>query len=352
MELGAVVVVPAKEDLTAMSLAPIDLAQTKPHVVSASENSRPFYSSRMPILGNDVLHSWMERVRKLGVQSLWLTAESPRRRHASSALAEFARQGVERLLVIKLKSYAEMDLADLLRFHCEKPKSGDRGPRCARSVGSLPAGSSRVASNSGERNMFRFSCRRASIPANSGRSPYQFRGYAKRILSARERQELVGDGLTGACAMRPLGTEIREQVWIGEGVNLADSVRLIGPTYIGARTMVRAGATIGPFASVEHDCVVDCGTTVERSTVLPHTYLAPGLLIRHQTGGRRISGRSGMGDCCRSAASRAWEEEFSGVNRANQHSARPMLSPRADSAFSWELAPSSSRSQPWLQVQL
>ncbi len=36
-----------------------------------------------------------------------------------SALAEFARQGVERLLMIKLKSYAEMDLADLLRFHCE-----------------------------------------------------------------------------------------------------------------------------------------------------------------------------------------------------------------------------------------
>ena len=44
---------------------------------------------------------------------------------------------------------------------------------------------------------------------------------------------------------------------------------------------MRAGATIGPFASVECDCVVDSGTALERSTVLPGTYLAPGLLIRH-----------------------------------------------------------------------
>jgi carbonic anhydrase/acetyltransferase-like protein (isoleucine patch superfamily) len=110
---------------------------------------------------------------------------------------------------------------------------------------------------------------------------YTFRGYSKRILSAKERQELVGDGLTGGCAMRPLGTQVREQVWIGEGVHLADSARVIGPTYIGARTIIRAGATIGPFASVERDCVVDCGATVERSTILPGTYLASGVLIRN-----------------------------------------------------------------------
>ena len=133
-----------------------------------------------------------------------------------------------------------------------------------------------LCSATGEKSAF------PSAPTDSGPTPYQFRGYAKRILSAKERQELVRDALTGACAMRPLGTEIREQVWVGEGANLADSVRVIGPTYIGARTIVHAGATIGPFASVERDCVVDCGTTVERSTVLPETYLAPGLLIRHQ----------------------------------------------------------------------
>jgi carbonic anhydrase/acetyltransferase-like protein (isoleucine patch superfamily) len=104
--------------------------------------------------------------------------------------------------------------------------------------------------------------------------------------------------------MRPLGTEIREQVWVGEGANLADSVRVIGPTYIGARTIVQAGATIGPFASVEHDCVVGCGTTVERSTVLPYTYLAPGLADSASAGGRRIFGRSELGSRRRFTPSR------------------------------------------------
>jgi hypothetical protein len=294
VELGAVVVVAAKEDLAAMSLAPIDLTKTKPRVVSASEKPRPFYSSRMPILGNDILRSWMELVRKLGVGSVWLTASASDGGVQSSEMAELARQGVERLLVIKLKSYAEMDLADLLRFHCEsrnpvteaEDARGQLGvcllDRLAlNGAGEWHACSGSSASDAAVAGAPTFGARFSGASAG-GVSPYQFRGYAKRIWSARERQELVGDGLTAACAMRPLGTQIRDQVWIGEGVKLASSVRIIGPTYIGDRTVVRAGATIGPFASVEHDCVVDCGTTVERSTVLPNSYLAPGLLIRHQ----------------------------------------------------------------------
>jgi carbonic anhydrase/acetyltransferase-like protein (isoleucine patch superfamily) len=173
-------------------------------------------------------------------------------------------------------------------------------------------------------------------------------------LSASERLELVGDALTGGCAMRPLGTEIREQVWVGDGVSLADSARVVGPTYIGARTIVRPGATIGPFASVEHDCVVDCGTTVERSTVLPYTYLAPGLLIRHglvdggyledlNWGVVADLQPAGLGSRIqrREAPKPAWSETpADGVSRA-------------DKEFEWQLAPcSSAADQPWLQVQL
>jgi carbonic anhydrase/acetyltransferase-like protein (isoleucine patch superfamily) len=121
----------------------------------------------------------------------------------------------------------------------------------------------------------------SSDSAGSDCALYAFRGYARRILSASERQELVGDGLTGACAMRPRGREVAEGVWVGQNVKLADSVKVVGPIYIGDRAVIRAGATIGPFASVERDSVVDCGTTVVRATVLPYTYLAPGLLIQH-----------------------------------------------------------------------
>jgi carbonic anhydrase/acetyltransferase-like protein (isoleucine patch superfamily) len=336
VELGSVVVVPAREDLAAIQ-------EAQPYL-SASENPRPFYSSRMPILGNDILQSWMERVRQLGVRSLWLTSGAHDGSVARSALTEFTRQGVERLLVIKLKSYAEMDLSDLLRFHCERrnPVTEAQDAQGQLGVCLLDHRALSVAAEKYEPS---------SAPNDCGRIPYQFSGYAKRILSARERQELVGDSLTGACAMRPAGTQIRDHVWVGEGVNLAASVRIIGPTYIGARTTIGAGATIGPFASIERDCVVDCGTTVERSTVLPHTYLAPGLLIRDGLvdGGHLenlVWGAvadlqpAGLGSRIQ------WPEA------RKLHRTVPNASSRANSSVAWDFAASSTAAQPWLQVQL
>lgn len=339
MEMGAVVVVPGREDLTAMH-------EVQPRALAAFENPQPRYSSRMPILGNYVLQSWMERVRKLGVKSLWLTSALHDGSVASSALAGLARQGVERLLMIKLKSYAEIDLADLLRFHCESlsPVTEAHDARGQLGVSLLDH---RALHATGEKPEF------SSTPTDQAQPAYQFNGYAKRIVSASERQELVGDALTGACAMRPLGTQIREQVWIGEGVSLADSARVVGPTYIGARTIVRAGATIGPFASVEHDCVVDCGTTVERSTVLPYTYLAPGLLIRNglvDGGYLEHLGWGAVADLQPAGlGSRIQRRESR--KQAFKETATNVFS-RADSAFPWDFAPPSTASQPWLQVQL
>lgn len=338
MELGAFVMVPGGDDFTGM-------CDAQPHGLAAFENPRAPYSSRMPILGNDVLQSWMERIRKLGVQSLWL-ASAEGVQSATGALAEFARQGIERLLVIELKSYAEMDLADLVRFHCERrspvTEAHDAGGQLGVRLLDRPA-----LHATGEK---RESCYSAT---ESVQTPYRFSGYAKRILSARERQELVGDGLTGACAMRPLGTQIREQVWIGEGVKVATSARVIGPTYIGARTIVRAGATIGPFASVERDCVVDCGTTVERSTVLPDTYLAPGLLIR--------DGLVDGGHLEHLGWGAAADLESAGLGSriprrgSRKHAFGPAATGgawRGDNDFVRNFASSSTASQPWLQVQL
>jgi carbonic anhydrase/acetyltransferase-like protein (isoleucine patch superfamily) len=337
VDLGAVVVVPAREDLTA-----IDEAQF--HAPAASQKPRPLYSSRTPILGNDVLQSWMVLIRKLGVQSLWLTSGPRDASVASAALAEIARQGVERLLVIKLKSYAEMDLADLLRFHCDSRNPVTEAQDAGGQLGVCLLDHLALHATGAK---YEFSC----AQADSGRTPYEFRGYAKRILSAGERHELVGDALTGACAMRPVGTEIREQVWVGEDVHLSSSARLIGPTYVGAHTVICAGATIGPFASVEHDCVVDCGTTVERSTVLPYTYLAPGLLIRHELvdGGYLEDLTWGVVADLQPAGL--------GHRIQRRESRRPAFREsdvfsRSGSASAWPFTPSSTAAQPWLQVQL
>ena len=350
MELAAVVVVPTKEDLTAGIGA--YSASTK-----TSHCAQTIHSSRMPILGNDVLRSWMEPIRKTGVRSLWLTARSDEKNDAPD-LTHFAREGVERLLMIRLKSYAEMDLLDLLRFHRERRNSitDAKDARGHLGVSLLDRGALSADSLSTVNHGCDFIDRDATI---CGRTPYEFRGYAKRILSAKERQELVGDALIGACAMRPSGTQIREQVWIGEGATLADTVRIIGPTYVGARTVVRAGATLGPLTSLEHDCVVDCGTTVEESTVLPYTYLASGLMIRRALvdGGNLEDLGSGIVADLRplGLGSRLPRRKLRG-----RFYGKPAKAANAspDECGLWSVASSasssaySSKSQPWIQVQL
>jgi carbonic anhydrase/acetyltransferase-like protein (isoleucine patch superfamily) len=278
VELAAVVIAPDERDFASFQPPP-----SLPVGVS-----RPFYSPLLPILGNDVRRMWTDRVHRLGVQSFWLDSVAHDKRKPFSELCRLAKEGVERILMIKLKFYAEMDLADILRFHCQSQNSmtevHDSHGRLGVSVLDRPV--VLAAARKGE-----------SFPMRTVFEPvtYPFTGYAKRILSPKERQELVGDALAGACALRPVGTEIRERVWLGDGVSLAGSAKVLGSTYIGDRVIVLAGATVGPFASVERDCMVDCGTTLERSTVLPGTYLAAGLLIRKALvdGGQMEDVRSG-----------------------------------------------------------
>jgi hypothetical protein len=213
----------------------------------------------------------MDRIRALGVGSLWLSSDAHECNSLSVRLLELARSGLEKILVIKLKSYAEMDLSDLLRFHCEK-----RNPVTAAQDSRGPLGV-QVLNRSALSELVNE--RAAPAAANPG-SFYQFDGYTKRLLSSQERQDLIRDALTGVCAMRPAGQEIRDRVWLDATAVVDDSARIVGPSYIGPRTIIHTGAAIGPFTSIERDCVVDAGTTVEHSSVLPQTYLAPGLSIQ------------------------------------------------------------------------
>jgi hypothetical protein len=267
VELGAVVVLPQEIQVSQKAVSGMGMTP------QASEVARPAYSPRTPIVGNDALQLWMDRIRTLGIGSLWLAGDQPNGRPLRSRFADLTRQGVEKLLVIKLKSYAEMDLGDLLRFHCERrnPVTDAQDERGPLGVCLLD----RSALQRAEDNELR-SCDQGRPPAMH----YQFRGYTKRLLSSQERQDLARDALSGQCAMKPAGRQVRDGVWIGEGAEVDESVRVMGPAYVGERTTIRTGATLGPFASVEHDCVVDCGTTIERSSVLPNTYLGPGLLIQ------------------------------------------------------------------------
>jgi hypothetical protein len=73
-----------------------------------------FWSSSWPVVGKTVLQRWIERVRELGVGMVSVVnrdVQPPVR------MLDWAKEGVDRILLIVSGSYAEIDLADLLDFH-------------------------------------------------------------------------------------------------------------------------------------------------------------------------------------------------------------------------------------------
>ena len=104
-------------------------------------------------------------------------------------------------MLIHHKSYAEMDLVDLLSFHDQSQNTWTEAHDASGHLGVTLL--DRMAIQDGGEP--------ESLANSLAQTCYQFRGYAKRIFSARERRELAHDVFTGACSMRPLGTQVHDQ---------------------------------------------------------------------------------------------------------------------------------------------
>jgi hypothetical protein len=219
-----------------------------------------------PVVGKSLIDEWVERVRRIGVQVLSI-AHGPRAK-SQEIVRNLAKNGVEQILVISLKAYAEIDLDEFMHFH---RYAGASSTEAFDPEGSLGVEVVNRAS------LFTENDSRARA---SGAAKYRFSGYAKRLRSTQTYRDLVSDALSGRCALTPRGSQIEENVWIGEETQIAPSVRFLGPCFVGDRTAVRDFVTIGPFSSVENECRIDCGTVVEGSSILPNTFLAAGLNVR------------------------------------------------------------------------
>jgi NDP-sugar pyrophosphorylase family protein len=89
------------------------------------------------------------------------------------------------------------------------------------------------------------------------------------------------DGLYGTCALKPVGSEIRPGVWVGEGARIQPGARVLAPAFIGSYSRVRRTAVVTAFSAVEHHAEIDCGSVVEDSNVLPYTYVGAALDVSH-----------------------------------------------------------------------
>jgi NDP-sugar pyrophosphorylase family protein len=110
---------------------------------------------------------------------------------------------------------------------------------------------------------------------------YFIRDYVNRLQHPQDLRRLVSDALSGRCAMRPCGREVRPGIWIDAGAEIDRGARIVAPAYVGRSSKIQEDTLITRFSSIEKDCYVDCGTVVEDSSILANTHVGIWLEVRH-----------------------------------------------------------------------
>lgn len=251
MELGALVVTTGGE-------------------VSGAAQGSNLWAPAWPVLGETVLDRWIKRVQGLGVGLVSVVNRGEEQSNRIETMIEWAREGVERILLIVLGSYAEIDLGDLVRFHYQ-----GQHPVTRVFDQEGPLGISLL-----DRGCVLTDREPANVGPQLAGSRYDFLGYVIRLSSTLSYRRLVEDALGGRCAIRPSGVQTRENVWIDPTAQIDGSVRLDAPCYIGPGVKIRAGVAIRGYSSVERNSEIDLGTTLDHASIMPNTYVAPGLYVR------------------------------------------------------------------------
>lgn len=261
--------------------------------------------SLLPVLGKPLLHRFTDRLKKAGVDSIavlntgecssplvedahrsdvkWKDVSAQQAwREAEDRFDEFVHSGADLVLLVRLGTYAEVEIDPLIQFHLDQR---NHVTQVAREDGALDF----FVLSSSRRNDAAFLLRNKLTKMRVTARPFMTRGYANPLQSASDFRRLVLDSFLLKTSIEPAGEQVRPGIWMGTGARVHRSVRLVAPCYVGAYSKVRKGALITRGTSLEHHSVVDCGSVVEASTLLPLSYLGAGLDLTHSiVGNKRI----------------------------------------------------------------
>lgn len=260
----------------------------------------------IPMLGRPVLHRLADRLSKSGIDSISvintadpsvsLVAAACRRdlrwknispdqvwRAAEDEFNELVQAGAELVIVIRLGGYAEVEIDPLLQFHLDQR---NHTTQVIATDGPLDF----FVLSGSRRNDAAFLFRNRLHRMRVSTLPFITQNYVNRLRTSADFRRLTLDSFALKTTIDPVGEHVRPGVWIGKGAKVDRSVRLVAPCYIGEYARVCAGSLITRGSSLEHHSVVDCGSAVEASTLLPLSYLGAGLDLRHSVVGfKRIA---------------------------------------------------------------
>ena len=199
-------------------------------------------------------------------------------RAAEDEFSHLVQNGAELVILIRAGAYVEVDIDPLLQFHFDRR---NQITQVAAADGLLDFFVLSGSRRNDAAFLFRNKLAKMRVPTES----YVTGAYVNRLRTPADLRLLIVDSLLLKTCIRPIGEEVRPGIWVSPTARIHRSVRLVAPCYVGPYARVRAGALITRATSLEHHAIVDCGTVVEASAVLPLSYVGAGLDLMHSVAG-------------------------------------------------------------------
>jgi mannose-1-phosphate guanylyltransferase / phosphomannomutase len=111
-------------------------------------------------------------------------------------------------------------------------------------------------------------------------------GYWQDIGNLDQYRQANFDALDERVRLTIPGLRLRGNVWLGEGVELAELEQIEGPAYVGNYCRISPTATVGPHSVLGSSVTVREGASVTRSVVDASTYIGRSATVEGATLGR------------------------------------------------------------------
>jgi mannose-1-phosphate guanylyltransferase/phosphomannomutase len=127
---------------------------------------------------------------------------------------------------------------------------------------------------------------------------YVAEGYWSDIGTLDQLRQAHWDLLDGKVNLPVNGNLLQENVWVGEGVQIAPDAVITGPCWFGDNVSIAQGARIGPYTALANNVEVEAHATVNRSIVRRNSFVGENSDLRNAMIGRRciIEARCEIGD--------------------------------------------------------
>jgi mannose-1-phosphate guanylyltransferase/phosphomannomutase len=102
------------------------------------------------------------------------------------------------------------------------------------------------------------------------------------------------DILDGLVDIKIPGHRLENNVWLGDGVEIDDSVQIRGPVLLGNHVKVESGSNIREYSVVGDNVVIKRENFIHRAVIMDNTYIGPSCHVRGSVVGRNCDIKSGV----------------------------------------------------------